>query len=342
MTYADGIAQFVDRSNAVLVPDFHTRPFAEQRAMYERLAEEFPFERPAGVDVRDEVLAAGDWSVPVRVYRSAAPADGAADTGRGGLLFYHGGGFVLGSLDSHDTIAAEIAAKTGLVVVSVGYPPAPETHFPDTVDICFAALTAVAALASDLGIDPARIGVAGDSSGANLAVAVALTARDRRGPAIAAQALISPVLDFARWKSGGDDAPLLSSDEMLLFTRSYAGPDPAVLDDPLVSPLRSARFDSLPPAYVMSAEQDSLRSDAEDYAQRLTAEGVPVQLSVEPGLVHACIRARGVSAAAADAFDRWCAATAGLLSRPGRPFPDSGPETPGGGPDGAGTSSVGN
>jgi acetyl esterase len=315
MTYAPGIAEFVTRANSVLPPDYHTRPLAEQRRLYASLVDEFPFPRPAGVAVRDDTVrddtgrgagGRGVRAVPVRVYRPDRR------TGRGAYLYLHGGGFVLGSLDTHDTIAAELAAKSGQVVIAVDFRPAPEHPFPAALEDCYAALRGVAAEADRLDVDPGLLGVAGDSSGANLAVALCLVSRDRGGPPVHAQALVSPVLDFARWNSGGEDAPLLSGDEMVLFTRQYTG-DPANVEHAYISPLRSARFHGLPPAYIMAAEADSLCVDAGQYAERLRAAGTPVELVVEPGFVHACVRARGVSPAVAEAWDRFCAAAARLL-----------------------------
>jgi acetyl esterase len=324
MSYAPGIAEFVERANSVLPPDYHTRPLAEQRRLYASLVEEFPFPRPAGVTVVDDTVTGNGRAVPVRVYRPARR------TGRGAYLYMHGGGFVLGSLDTHDTIAAELADRSGLVVVAVDFRPSPEHPFPAAVEDCYAALCGVAAEADRLDIDPGLIGAAGDSSGANLAVAVCLVTRDRLGPPVRAQALISPVLDFARWQGGGEDAPLLSGDEMVLFTRQYTG-DPANVLHRYVSPLRSARFDALPPAYIMAAEADSLRVDSLAYAERLRAHGTPVELVVEPGFVHACVRARGVSPAVAQAWERFCAAAATLLNG----TPAAGAEPAGAEPAGA-------
>lgn len=309
MNFAPGVAAFVDRANEVLPPNFHTRPVPEQRALYAALTDAFPFPRPAGVDVVDDQVTVGGHTVGLRVYRTTD------EPGQPAVLFFHGGGFVLGSLETHDTIVAELAAKAGVTAVAVDFRPAPEHPFPAAVEDGWTALRGVVADADRLGIDPARIAVAGDSSGANLAVALCLVTRDRGGPPVAAQSLVSPVLDFARWRSGGEDAPLLSGDEMVFFTACYVG-DAANVEHGYVSPLRTGSLSGLPPAYVMAAELDSLKADGEEYARRLAAEGTPVELVVEPGLVHACVRARGVSAEVADAVDRWCAATARLLSVP--------------------------
>src|SRR5262249_42901871 len=234
-----GIAEFVARANSVLPPDYHTRPLAEQRLLYASLVHEFPFPRPAGVVVHDDTVhddtghdhtgyddtgydrsgrehsgpdgsrhgrgpegngSGAGRAVPVRVYRPDRR------TGRGAYLYLHGGGFVLGSLDTHDTIAAELAARSGQVVIAVDFRPAPEHPFPAALEDCYAALRGVAAEADRLDVDPGLLGVAGDSSGANLAVALCLVSRDRGGPPVHAQALVSPGLALARWESGGGGA----------------------------------------------------------------------------------------------------------------------------------------
>ena len=125
--------------------------------------------------------------------------------------------------------------------------------------------------------------------------------------------MISPVLDFTRWQHGGEDVPLLTGGEMEYYTRCYVT-DPEQLLSPYVSPLRSAAFHDLPPAYIMSAEMDSLKVDAEEYASRLREHGIFVEVSVEPGLVHSAVRARGLSPQVADAWDRFCARTAWLVN----------------------------
>jgi acetyl esterase/lipase len=312
MTYAPGIAEYVDRANAALPPDFHTRPLVEQRALYDGLSRAFPFERPAGVDVRDERLRHDGRAIRVRVYRPAT-------AGRTGLVVYlHGGGFVLGSVESHDSVAAELAARAGHLTIAVDFPLAPEHPFPAAVEECYGALCAAVAQADRLGFDPDRVCLAGDSSGANLAVVVAMVARDRGGPPVAAQALVSPVLDFARWRTGGEDSPRLSGDEMAFFTRCYVGGNMDLLEHPYVSPLRHGRFDDLPPAYVWASERDSLCADALAYADRLRSCGTPAQVAVEPGFTHACLRARGMSPAVADAWERFCAGTARLLAAAAR------------------------
>lgn len=147
-----------------------------------------------------------------------------------------------------------------------------------------------------------------------MAVVVAMMSRDRGGPAVCGQGLISPVLDFTRWQHGGEDAPLLTGDEMAYYTACYCPPELKQVADPYVSPLVSAKFHNLPPAYIVGGELDSLLVDSERYAEHLRNNGTPVELVVEPGLVHSAMRARGLSRQVADAWERFCA-RAGQLTQ---------------------------
>jgi acetyl esterase len=308
MPYAEGISEFVERCDQVMPPDFYTRPLDEQRQLYHGLLEEFPYSRPAGVDVSDEELVHAGRTHRVRIYRPRERF------GHGALLYIRGGGFVVGSLDTHDTVVAELADKSGLVSIALGFRLAPEHPFPSAVEDCYGAVAAVVAASDQLGVDPDQIVIGGDSSGANMSVVVCLMCRDRGGPSLRGQALISPVLDFTRWTQGGVDAPLLTGGEMEYYTRCYA-PDPETVAHPYVSPLVDGDLHGLPPAYIMAAEMDSLRVDALEYTKRLREHGTDVELVVEPGLVHAAVRARGLSPQVADAWERFCAAAAKLAAR---------------------------
>ncbi|HET9381544.1 MAG TPA: alpha/beta hydrolase [Streptomyces sp.] len=305
MTYAQGLEEFVERSNKAMPPDFYLRPVAEQRALYRGLTQEFPYDRPEGVDVSEDVLTHDGRTVDVRVYRPRERA------GRGVLLYIRGGGFVVGDLETHDSVVAELAVHSGLTAVAVAFRMAPENPFPACLEDCYTALCALAAGPQALDIDPERIVVCGDSSGGNMTVVLCMMARDRGGPAIAGQASISPVLDFTRWRDGGDDAPLLTGGEMEYYTACYC-PDPDDAASAYVSPLRSGTFHALPPAYIMAAELDSLLEDSVRYAERLRENGTEVEIVVEPGLVHAAVRARALAPAVEDAWRRYCAAAARL------------------------------
>jgi len=305
MTYAPGIQEFIDRCNAAMPPDFYRLPNTTQRAMYLGLTVEFPYEMPPGVTIQDLVLEQNGRCVRARVYR---PAQRRSD---GLLVYIRGGGFVVGSLETHNTVVAELCDKTGLVAVAPNFRMAPEHPFPAAVEDCYDVICAIASQPSLLEIDPQKIVITGDSSGGNQAVVMAMMMRDRGGPTLRGQALISPVLDFTRWRSGGHDVPLLTGGEMEYYTACYA-PDPDVVAAPYVSPLVAGKFDRLPPAYIMGAEMDSLLVDSQQYAQRLQEHGIQVRLVVEPGLVHSAVRARGLCPQVADAWNRFCAAAARL------------------------------
>ena len=238
--------------------------------------------------------------------------------GDGCVLYMRGGGFVIGSLDGFDWLVADLAEQSGLLTVAMDFRRAPEHPFPTPLEDCYAGLLALTAGAFELpaSFDADRLVLAGDSSGANMAVAISMMARDRQGPAIAGMALLSPVLDFARWQQGGEDSPLLSGGEMAYFTASYC-PQPGQVNDPLVSPLVSGDFGGLPPAYIMGAELDSLRTDGLELAHRLAEAGIAVEHVLEPGLVHSCVRARGYSPRVAQAWSRFCLAVRRLANASG-------------------------
>jgi acetyl esterase len=307
MTYAPGIQEFIDRCNAAMPPDFYKWPNDKQRELYLGLTVEFPYQLPAGVTMQDATIEHAGRKVRARIYKPARRVDD------GLLIYIRGGGFVVGSLDTHNTVVAELCANTGMVTVAPDFRMAPEDPFPAALEDCYDVLCGLAARPGLLEIDPNKIVITGDSSGGNQAVVVAMMTRDRGGPKLRGQALISPVLDFTRWRSGGHDAPLLTGGEMEYYTACYA-PEPTQAAEPYVSPLVSGRFDRLPPAYIMGAEMDSLLVDSQAYAKHLEDNGTKVKLVVEPGLVHSAVRARGLCPQVADAWQRFCAAAGHLAS----------------------------
>lgn len=304
--YAHGMAEFIEKFTSNVPDDMYTMPIEKQRELYQSLPDIFVYQRPAGVRVRDTVVPGADGDVPVRIYLPGRPAQ------PGALCYARGDGFCLGTFDTHDTIAAELADRTGYPTVFVDVRSAPEHPFPAAVHDLRTVIEALAGEPARFDIEPGPVGLVGDSSGGNLMVANCLLARDRGGPAIACQGLVSPVLDFARWNDESPDAPILSAGEMRFYASCYAR-NPEELLHPLVSPLRSARFEDLPPATILATELDSLRQDALTYAQRLIDVGVRVELRVEPGLVHAPLRARGMCPAAARAWRDFCASVERLM-----------------------------
>jgi acetyl esterase len=204
------------------------------------------------------------------------------------LVYYHGGGWVQGSLDTHDGQARRLANGAGCLVASVDYRLAPEWTFPTAVDDCYAALCWVSAHADKLGGDPSRIAVGGDSAGGNLAAVVSLLARDRSGPRLAFQLLVYPVTDYSFETAsyrGNAEGYGLETKAMQFYWERYL-PRPEDGANPLASPMRAESLSGLPPALVITAEYDPLLDEGEAYAEKLRAAGVPVTLSRYDGMIH--------------------------------------------------------
>jgi acetyl esterase len=235
------------------------------------------------------------------------------------VVFYHGGGFALGDLDTHDPVARAHAVGADAIVVSVDYRLAPEHPFPAGLEDCWAALQWVAEHAAELGGDPGRIAVAGDSAGANLAAVVAHRARDEGGPKLAFQLLWYPTitadLSLPSFTQNAN-APILDRDGIDAFLHWYI---PGIdISDPKAlpagfAPSNASSFAGLPPAFIGSAEHDPLRDDAAVYAGLLNAAGVPVTLSNEPTLVHGYVSFALLIPAAAEATNRGVAALKAAL-----------------------------
>ena len=282
---------YIDKVNSWYPPEIVAAPIPEQRAVYDRMCVAFHQGRPEGVTTSDGIVATAH-PIPVRRYRMAGKAVAV-------VVYYHGGGFVLGDLDSHDDICAEICAGTGFEVVSADYRLAPEYLHPASFNDALAVFEWVAATS----ILP--IVLCGESAGGNLAAAVAQATR--RNPRHAmGQMLIYPGL-------GGDesgrsyvehaDAPLLSVSDIEFYRhiRSSSGQSP---DDPTFSPLRDRDFSGLPPTIIVTAECDPLSSDGEAYRDRILAAGGQAWWREERRLVHSFLRARAAVPRAAEAFAR--------------------------------------
>jgi acetyl esterase len=232
--------------------------------------------------VLDRTVPGPAGEIPVRVYTPA---------GEGPLpvvVYFHGGGWVIGDLEVVDQPCRQLASAAGAIVVSVDYRLAPEHRYPAAFDDSYAATVWVGAHAAEIGGDPARLAVAGDSAGGNLAAAVALAARDRGGPELAAQLLIYPVTDFNFGTASYQDnreGYLLTKGSMQWFWAHYLGAQD--LDkDPYACPLRADSLVGLPPAYVATSEYDPLRDEGEAYARRLEEAGVAVTAKRFDGLLH--------------------------------------------------------
>jgi acetyl esterase len=263
----------------------HLQTPAEARATM--LAQSAALGRPEQVaKVENRSLPGPDADLPVRIYTPAGNGPFA------GLVFFHGGGWVIGGIDTHDNLCRSIANAAGCVVVSVEYRLAPEHKFPAAVDDAYAATCWTVEQADRLGIDRHRIAVGGDSAGGNLAAVVALMARDRKNPSLALQVLLYPITDrdlstpsYLKYADGY----LLTRDGMAWFWNHYlpAGVSP---DQPYVSPLRAGDLRGLAPALVITAECDPLCDEGNAYARRLEEAGVQVTLSCYPGMIHGFVR----------------------------------------------------
>jgi acetyl esterase len=243
-----------------------------------RKAEPLPVGR-----VEDRTMAGPAGPIPLRLYWPNASGPVPA------IAYYHGGGHVIGSLDTHDLIARNLCSLGGMVVCSVDYRMGPEHRFPAAVEDSFAALEWLAANAASLGADPTRLGVHGDSAGANLAAVMALMARDR-GIALRLQSLVYPIADYALVGDSYDRfaegyGPLTRA--AMVWFQGYYLRAPADADDWRASPIKAASLAGVAPAVIVTAECDVLHDDGVRYAEALRSAGVAVEYREYRGMIHA-------------------------------------------------------
>jgi len=271
----------LDLVQAMGMPELHTLPVEGARQAMAALTAMRGAVEPVA-KVEDRCLPGPAGEIPVRVYHPEPDAKFPV------LLWFHGGGWVLGSLDTHDGTCRSLANQARCVVVSVDYRLAPEHRFPAAADDCFAATRWVASKASSLGGDPTRVAVGGDSAGGNLATVVAQMARDRGGPRLDFQLLVYPVTEAAfETPSYRDNAEgyFLTRDAMRWFWDHYV-PNPDDRGHPYCAPLRAESLADLPPALIITAGFDPLRDEGEAYAAKLQAAGVATRLSRYEGMIH--------------------------------------------------------
>jgi acetyl esterase len=293
MTLRPEIQAQLARMVAAGTPPLQEQSVAQARRLHVEGAAELagsPVE-VAAIDDRAIPGPAGDLTVRVSTPHGEPPFPI--------VVWFHGGGWVVGTLDTYDTVCRALAAAVPAVVVAVDYRLAPEHRYPAAVEDAYAATLWASRNAAELGGAQQRLAVAGDSAGGNLAAVVALGARDRGGPAIGFQLLVYPItdvgMDTASYREHADGYHLTAAGMRWYWDHYLGGADGAAPD---ASPLRAAFLGALPPALVITAEHDVLRDEGEAYAARLRDAGVPAAVSRYPGMVHGFFRWRAVTPAA--------------------------------------------
>jgi acetyl esterase len=274
---------------------------AEMRAAWNTYARALAVPCPPEISTQDRTIPTPGHDVPVRIYRPRGESLPC-------IVYMHGGGFMLGDLDSSDTNAWSTSAGTDAIVVSVDYRLTPEHPYPAAFDDCFGVLRWLADHASEIGGDPARLAVHGESAGGNLSAALALAARDRGGPALRACAMVYPCTgeqatlpSYVEFKDG----PSLTTERMVLYTDIYCSGD-RYRHDPYASPAFATSFADLPPTFVHSAECDPIRDDGRMYAAKIAQAGGTVTYREAKRMLHGFLRMRFDGEGAQREYDALC------------------------------------
>jgi acetyl esterase len=267
-------------------PPYETLTPVEAREYYRQARVVTNPEPPLLKSVEPLAIEAAEGLIPARIYtpRTLRQSNGLAPC----LVFFHGGGWVIGDLDTHDVVCRKLADEGQLIVISVDYRRAPEYKFPAAIDDAIAATAWIADHAGQLGIDATRLCVGGDSAGGNLAAVVAIAARESKRPAIAGQVLVYPATDFAMTHPSHrePETSILLTHTVIRWFRDHYLTSAADGDDWRASPARLKTLTGLPPAYVLTAGADPLRDEGEEYAKRLEQAGVAVTYRTFPGQFH--------------------------------------------------------
>jgi acetyl esterase len=281
------VQDFLDRLTTAQLTPIQETTIAEARAQMD-MSTHFLGELPTVSRVEDRMVPGPGGDLRVRIITPKVAGKGPLPV----LVYFHGGGWVLGNIESHEGICRALANAGEVIVVTVDYRRAPEHRFPAAAEDAFAATSWVAAHAPEFGGDQSRIAVGGDSAGGNLAAATCLMARDRGGPALAFQVLVYPITDHnlqnASYRQCGEGY-FLTRSEMAWYWEHYCPKQ----DDrwhPHASPCRASDLAGLPPALLITAEYDVLRDEGEAYASKLQAAGVPVIVHRYSGMIHGFVR----------------------------------------------------
>jgi acetyl esterase len=273
--------EVMDYLSRLGLPPIHQVPPAEARRQYRDVRAALRPPAPDLNEVRGFAAEGPTGAIPLRLYR---PAEGALPV----LVYFHGGGWVVGDLDTHDVVCRQIAKEAHAVVIAIDYRLAPEHPFPAAVEDAWNATTWIAAHAADIGIDPKRIAVGGDSAGGGLAAVVALMARDSQKLRLTLQVLVYPVTDLRADSASYSDYAegyVLTRAAMQWYIAQYA-PKPQNIEDWRASPLRAPWVHGVAPALVIAAELDPLCDEGEAYARRLRGARVPVEYHRLDGMIH--------------------------------------------------------
>ena len=287
---------FLDAMRAAGGKPLHQQTIDEARAGMAAASQQLAAPPAAVHEATDRTIPVPGGEIRIRIY---TPREVPAGTLLPIVLNFHGGGFVLGNLETHDSIARYYARHADAIVIGVDYRLAPEHPFPAAVEDAYAAVEWAGAHARELNGDANRVAVTGDSAGGNLSAVVCQLAKERGGPRIAFQALIYPAVEFdprtnypSRSEFGGGEY-FLSTDDMAWFASLYLADVERQVADPRVSPLAARDLRGLPPALVVTSGCDPLRDEGKAYADRLAAAGVPVEYRCVEGTIHACMSFAG-------------------------------------------------
>ena len=287
-------------------PKYEDLPADEGREIFTNLSDFFGT-GPEAASQQDVAVPGGS---NLRLYRAAGQGPQPC------VMYFHGGGWVLGNIETHDTLCRRISAQAGVTVISVEYRPAPDDVFPAAINDCYDATRYVSDHASTLQIDRSRIAVAGDSAGGNLAAAVSLKARDEEAPPIHSQWLIYPITDANTETNSYQkfaDGYGLTKDLMAWFWDQYV-PNVEERGHPLASPLRAASLCGLPPTYLLSAGYDVLYDEGQAYAERLRDAGIPVTEQAHPTMLHGFLHTSEPFDEAVTAMSQLTSAMKGLFA----------------------------
>ena len=270
----------LDQLAALNLPDFSTLTPEEARKQFDATRLPLPPIEIGGVENRS--IPGPEGEIPIRIY---TPEGTGPFPGR---VFFHGGGWVIGDLESHDALARKLALEAGCLGIAIDYRLAPESKYPAAAEDCYAATCWAAAHAAEIGGDPGRIAIGGDSAGGNLSAVVAQMARDRSGPALCFELLVYPVTnhDYSTLSYAENaDGYFLTRSSMEWFWNHYLS-EASEGQNAYASPLRADSLAGLPPALVITAEFDPLRDEGEAYAEKLRQAGVPVTCTRYDGQIH--------------------------------------------------------